>query len=146
MCGVAFLAAACSGGGSGGGPAPAVEKSFAISQGDAICKQLVADVGTLVTTFKSTHATPTPDEARDFLVNTLLPRLDRGVGDMHRIGEPTKDRVGFDDAILALDKDLTALKSAVGTDPVKVLGSPIVIFATSAKPFVNYGFTECGKT
>lgn len=145
VCGVLFLAAACSSGGSGGGPAPLVEKSFAISQGDAICKQLVTDIGTLVAAFKSAHPAPSEADARDFLVTTLLPRIDRGVGDLHRIGEPTKDRVGFDDAILALDKDLSALKVAVGADSIKVVNNKIALFNTSAKLFVDYGFKECGK-
>ncbi|MEY2421830.1 MAG: hypothetical protein QOI95_1897 [Acidimicrobiaceae bacterium] len=145
VCGVLFLAAACSSGGSGGGPAPLVEKSSAIAQGDAICKQLVADVDVLVSQFKSTHATPTEADARDFLVTTLLPRIDRGVGDLHRIGEPTKDRTGFDDAIIDVDKDLSALKQAVAADAIKVVNNKIPIFDKSAKLFTDYGFKECGK-
>jgi hypothetical protein len=126
-------------------PAPAIEKSFAISQGDAICQSLVADAKALVEQFKAAHPAPSNGDARDFLVTTLLSRVDRGVGDLHRMGEPTKDRVGFDDAILALDKDLSALKTAVSADPIKVLNNPIPIFATSAKQFTDYGFKECGK-
>ncbi len=72
-------------------------------------------------------------------------RIDGGVGDLHRIGEPTKDRVAFDDAILALDKDLSALKQSVSADPVKVLNNKITLFDTSAKLFTDYGFKECGK-
>ena len=145
VCGALFLAAACSSGGSGGGPAPLVEKSFAISQGDAICKQLVTDIAQFVAAFKSAHPAPNEADARDFMVNTLLARIDNGVGDLHRIGEPTKDRVGFDDAILDLDKDLSALKQAVSADPVKVVNNKIALFDKSAKLFVDYGFKECGK-
>jgi hypothetical protein len=146
VCGLLFVAGACSSGGGSAKAAPAVEKSFAISQGDAICKALAADASTLVGQFKTTHATPSAADARDFLVTTLLPRIDGGVGGLHRVGEPTKDRVGFDDAILALDKDLSALKLAVNADPIKVINNPIPIFATSAKLFTDYGFKECGKT
>jgi hypothetical protein len=145
VCGVLFLAAACSSDATGGGPAPLVEKSSAIAQGDAICKQLVADIGVRVNEFKSTHATPSEADARDFLVTILLPRIDRGVGDLHRIGEPTKDRTGFDEAILAIDKDLSALKQAVAADAVKVVNNKIAIFDKSAKLFTDYGFKECGK-
>jgi hypothetical protein len=146
VCGLLFVAAACGGGGGGtAAPARIVEKSYALSQGDVICKAMVADVATLVGQFKSAHPTPSEAEARDFLVTGLLPRIDRGVGDLHRMGEPTKDRVGFDDAILALDKDLTALKLAVSADPIKVVNNPIALFVTSAKLFVDYGFKECGK-
>jgi hypothetical protein len=142
---VAFLAAACSSGSSGPGPAIVVEKSSAIAQGDAICKQMVRDVTDIVAAFTSSHPTMKDAEARDFLVNTLLPRIDRGVGDLHRIGEPTKDRVGFDDALRSLDKDLSALKQAVGIDPVKVVSAKVAIFNKSAKLFTDYGFKECGK-
>jgi hypothetical protein len=144
VCGVLFLVGACS---SGGGAAPVVfvEKSAAIANGDAVCKQLTTDVQQLVTAFKSAHPSPSATDAREFFVNTLLPRLDRGVGDLHRVGEPTKDKVGFDDAILSLDKDLSALKTAVAADPVKVAGDKIALFANSAHLFTDYGFKECGK-
>jgi hypothetical protein len=142
---VAFLTAACSSGSSGPGPALFVEKSFAIAQGDAICKQMVTDVQETVAAFRAAHPTLKDAEARDFLVNTLLPRIDKGIGDLHRIGEPTKDRVGFDDALRSLDKDLSALKQAVGSDPVKVVTAKVVIFNKSAKLFTDYGFKECGK-
>jgi hypothetical protein len=143
--GVLVLAAACSSGSGHAQPAPLVEKSYAISQGDLICKALTSDVGTLVGQFKSTHATPSEADAHDFLVTTMLPRIDRGVGDLHRIGEPTKDRVAFDDAVLDLDKDLSALKLAVSADPIKVVNNPIPVWVTSAKRFTDYGFKECGK-
>jgi len=144
VCGLSLVAAACGGSGKVQ-PAPLVERSFVVSQGDAICKVVVADIATLVGQFKSAHPAPSVADARDFLVTSLLPRIDRGVGDLHRMGEPTKDRVGFDDAILALDKDLTALKQAVAADPIKVVNNAIPLFVTSAKLFVDYGFKECGK-
>jgi hypothetical protein len=144
VCGLLLVAAACSDDGKAQ-PAPLVEKSFAISQGDAICKSLVADIATLVGQFKSAHTAPSDADARDFLGTTLLPRIDRGIGSLHRVGEPTKDRVGFDNAILALDKDLSSLKLAVSADPIKVVNNPIPLFVTSAKLFVDYGFKECGK-
>ena len=145
VCGVLFLSAACS---SGGGAAPVqfIEKSAAVANGDAICKQLATDVQQLVSAFKSAHPSPSASDAREFFVNTLLPRLDRGVGDLHRVGEPTKDKVGFDDAILDLDKDLSALKTSIGADPVTVIGGKINVFANSAHLFTDYGFKECGKT
>jgi hypothetical protein len=144
VCGLLLVAAACGGGGSAQ-PVRLVEKSFVLTQGDAVCKALVADVSTLVGQFKAAHPTPSPADARDFLVTSLLPRIDRGVGDLHRLGEPTKDRVGFDNAVLALDKDLTALKLAVSADPIKVVNNPVALFATSTKLFTDYGFKECGK-
>lgn len=145
VCGALLLAAACSKSSSGGGPAPLVEKSAAIARGDTICKQLVADIGTLVNQFKSTHPSPNKADTTDFFVNTLFARVDGGVGDLHRIGEPTKDRVPFDDAILALDRDLSALKQSVSADALKVLNNKITLFTTSAKLFTDYGFKECGK-
>ena len=87
----------------------------------------------------------TDAEARDFLINTLLPRVDAADGAMHRIGEPTKDRPAFDEAVSAFDKDVSELKDAVSSDPQKVMASPIVVFNGSGRFFVAYGFKECGK-
>ena len=145
VCSLMLLAAACGDDDNTLQGAPLIEKSAAIEQGDAICASLVADVKTLVEQFKAEHQAPSNADARDFLVTTLLARIDRGIGDLHRLGEPTNDRVGFDEAILAVDEDLSALKTAVSADPIKVLNNPIPLFVTSAKPFTDYGFKECGK-
>jgi hypothetical protein len=143
VCGVLFLAAACS---SGGGATPLrfVEKSTAIAEADAICKQGDAEVKQLTADFNAAHAAPTVEEAHDFWVNILLPRLDRQVGDIHRIGEPTKDKVGWDEAVIALDNGLSALKTEISADPVKVLKGSTA-FSNANKLFVAYGFKECGK-
>ena len=50
------------------------------------------------------------------------------------------------DSRLGIEADLTALKLAVNSDPIKVVNNPIALFATSAKLFTDYGFKECGKT
>src|SRR5205823_1902775 len=80
MCVALLLAAACSSGGGKAQPAPLVEKSSAIAAGDAICKQLAIDIPQMVTTYRSAHPAPTDADARDFLVNTLLPRIDAAEG------------------------------------------------------------------
>ena len=144
-CGFLVLAAACSDSNGHAQPAPLVEKSSAISAADAICKQLATDLPQLVSAFRAAHPSPSDADARDFLINTLLPRIDVADGAIHRIGEPSKDRPAWDDAVIALDKDVSAVKTAVGGDPQKVLASPIVIFDTSARLFTSYGFKECGK-
>jgi hypothetical protein len=126
-------------------PPQAVEKSTAIANGDAICAQLRTDVQQLLDNFKAAKPNPSAEEARDFLTNTLLPRIDRGVGDLHRIGEPTKDKAPFDAAVKSLDNDLSTLKTAAGADPVKVATSKVALFDTSANDFADYGFKECGK-
>ena len=118
MCVALVLAAACSGGSGKAQPAPLLEKSSAIAAGDAICKQLNDDAKQLLTTFRSSHPNPTDAEARDFWVNTFLPRYDRGVGDIHRIGEPTKDRTAWDSAISAMDDGLSQMKTEISADPV----------------------------
>jgi hypothetical protein len=143
VCGALFLAAACS---SGGGAAPVVflEKSAAIAQADAICKQGDAEIKQLLADFNAAHSNPSVEEARDFWVNTLLPRLDREVGDIHRVGEPTKDKVGWDEAVIALDKALSQLKTEISADPVKTLDGS-ASFSNANKLFVAYGFKECGK-
>ena len=143
--GLLVVVAACSSDSGKAQPAPLVEKSTAIATGDAICKQLAADVPQMVSAFKAAHPTPTDADARDFLVNTLMPRIDSADGAIHRIGEPTKDRTAFDDAVIAFDNDISAIKANVGKDPVAVVSTPIVLFNTSVKPFTDYGFKECGK-
>jgi hypothetical protein len=142
---VLALAAACSSSSGHAQPAQLVEKSSAIAAGDAICKQLTADLPQMVAAFRSAHPAPSDADARDFLINTLLPRIDVADGNFHRIGEPSKDRPSWDDAVIALDKDVSAVKAAVGSDPQKVLSSPIVVFDKSAPLFTKYGFKECGK-
>jgi hypothetical protein len=143
VCGL-LLAAACGGGGGSAQPAPLVEKSYAISQGDAICKQGDADRKQLETSFQGANANPTKEAATDFFVSVYLPRLEREIGDIHRIGEPTKDRVAFDEAIRALDKGLTAFKSEVSADPLAALKGTTA-FDDASKQFIAYGFKECGK-
>ena len=143
---LSLVAAACGSDNTVSVPPPqAVEKSTAIATGDAICAQLRADVQQLVDGFKASKPSPSAADARDFLTNSLFPRVDRGVGDIHRVGEPTKDKAPYDAAIKALDNDLSALKSAAGTDPVKVATNKIALFDTSSNDFADYGFKECGK-
>jgi len=144
-CGALLVAAACSSDNGGAQPNPLVEKSSAIANGDAICKSLAADLPALMSQFKTQHPKPSDAEARDFLINTLLHRVDAADGAMHRIGEPTKDRPAFDEAVTALDKDVSDLKDAVSSDPQKVLAAPIVVINNSAHLFLAYGFKECGK-
>jgi hypothetical protein len=143
VCGLLFVAAAC-GGNDKAQPAPLVEKSFAISQADAICKQGDAETKQLVTSFRAGNANPTSAVALDFFVSVYLPRLERKIGDIHRIGEPTKDRVEYDEAIRALDKGLTAFKAEIAADPIKALAGTTA-FEDANKQFVAYGFKECGK-
>ena len=143
VCGLLFVAAAC-GGNDKAQPAPLVEKSFAIAQGDAICQQGDAETKQLVTKFRADNPTPTNAVALDFFVSVYLPRLEREIGDIHRIGEPTKDRVEYDEVIRALDKGLTAFKAEIAADALKALAGTKA-FEDANKQFVAYGFKECGK-
>jgi hypothetical protein len=144
-CGLLLVLVACSDSGGTVAPTPQIDESTAIANGDAICKQLAADIDQLVTNFRSTHPSPSADDAREFLVNTLIVRIEHGVGDLHRQGKPTKDTVAYDEAISALDDDLAAFKDAVGADPLKVISAPIKIYDSSASPLKAYGFKECGR-
>ena len=121
VCGVLLFVAACSDSGlTSGGPAPLVEKSAAIQRDDAVCKQLAVDQKKATDSFKSSHPTPKETEALDFFTNTLLPIYDRALGNIKRVGEPTKDKVDYDAAIKAFDNANAKLKA--------------------------YGFQECGKS
>jgi hypothetical protein len=137
------LGAACGSNDARIPPARAVEKSDAINAGDSVCKALAADHKQLVDEFKNQHPSANPDEARDFLVNTLSPRIEQAVGDFHRIGEPTKDKNDWDEIVANLDGDLVDFKSKIGTDPVAQVGAQP--FAGEASSFDTYGFKECGK-
>ena len=139
------LAAACGSSSGKPPPTPLVEKSTAIAGGDNVCKQLTESISARVSEFKAQHPKPTDAEARDFLVNSLLPVIDSADGALHLVGEPTKDRPDFDAAVTAFDKDVSDLKDAVSSDPQKVLASPIVVFNNSSRLFLAYGFKECGK-
>jgi hypothetical protein len=144
VCSALFLAAACS---SGGGAAPVVflEKSTAVVGADAICKQGNADLKQALATYKSAHPNPSADEARDFWVNTYLPRLDRYVGDIHRLGEPTKEKVAWDQAVIALDKALSQLKTEISADPVKALAGSTA-FDNAHKLFDEFGATNSSSS
>jgi hypothetical protein len=142
VCGLLFVAAACGGSGKAQ-PAPLVEKSFAIAQGDAICKQAGAEVKQLLDQFKAANPSPTKEAALDFFVTVLLPRQEREIGDIHRVGEPTKDRVTYDETIRALDKGLTAWKAEIAADPLKALKEGTKAFDSANKQLTDYGFKEC---
>jgi len=142
-CALVALAVSCSDNKASIPPPRALDKSAAIDTGDAVCKQYAADRKQLIDTFKASHSSPSADEARDFLVNTLVPRTERMVGDFHRIGEPTKDRTGWDRIVRALDDDLTDFKAGIGDDPVAQIDERP--FAKDTKLFDDYGFKECGK-
>jgi hypothetical protein len=140
-CAVAVVGGACSSSSASIPPPHSVEKSAAINAGDGLCKSLAADQKQLIADFKSQHPTATADEARDFLVNTLSPRIERMVGDFHRIGEPTKDKADWDQIVIALDQDLSDFKSKISADPIGLLADKP--FAGEAKAFTDYGFKEC---
>ncbi len=143
-CTVAVLAAACSSSNAASIPPTSyVEKSAAIAAGDGVCTALVADLKRLTTDFKSTHPQATLDEVRDFLVNTLTPRMDQGIGDFHRIGQPTKDRPAWNSIVTHLDTDLLYFKAMIRDDPIALL--TINPFEREAARFQAYGFKECGK-
>jgi hypothetical protein len=143
-CAVAVVAAACSSSSASIPPPHSVEKSAAIDTGDSVCKALAADQQKLVDAFKAKFPQATAEDARDFLVNGLTPRIERAVGDFHRIGEPTKDKTDWDKIVSNLDKDLTDFKTKISTDPIGLLTAKP--FAAEAPSFDAYGFKDCGKT
>ncbi len=141
---LAIVATACGGGNNASiPPAQTVDKSTAISEGDSVCTALAADQKQLVDTFKQQHPNLKPDDARDFLINTLSPRIERAVGDFHRIGEPSKDRTDWDTIVRGLDKDLSTYKADLDTDPIKQLD--VKPFKDLVTNFDTYGFRDCGR-
>jgi hypothetical protein len=92
--------------------------------------------------------TPTVEEAHDFLVRQVLPLLDRQVGDLHDLGEPTLDRNSWDDIMRQLDRRLSAFKYAADNDPLKTLLDfyrPAPAKDTLQQQFVAFGAPECAK-
>ena len=142
-CAVAVLAAACSNSNAASIPPPRyVEKSAAIAAGDGVCAGVVADLQRLTNDFKATHPEVTADNARDLVTNTLIPRIEQGIGDFHRIGQPTKDSPAWNTIVSRLDTDLLYYKAMLG-DPVELLNTNP--FVREAAAFQAYGFKECGK-
>jgi hypothetical protein len=143
-CTVAVLAAACSNSTAASIPPPRyVERSAAVAAGDAVCTALAADLQRLTTDFKSTHSQVTADDAREFVVSTLTPRLEQSVGDFHRIGEPTKDSPAWNTIVSRLDTDVLYYKAMIPEDPISLLTTNP--FDREAAKFEAYGFKECGK-
>ena len=141
-CTLGLVGVACSGGSNASvPPAHNVEKSTAIDEGDSVCTTLNSDEQKLIANFKKQHPQATADDARDFLVDTLSPRIDHAVGDFHRIGEPTKDKVEWDKLVGSLDKDLSAFKAKISTDPIGLLTAKP--FSAEGPDFTAYGFKSC---
>lgn len=145
--GLLLIASGCGDDGPTVASAAPFDSNAAITAGDAICKQLASDVDELVADFRSTHPKPSADDAREFLVNTLIVRMEHGVGDLHRLRGPQQTLAAdYTTVIDALDKDLAAFKQSVGADPLKVIAAPIKLYGESAAKFAALGFKECGKT
>ena len=143
-CSVAVLAAACSSSSAASIPPPQhVEKSAAIAAGDQICSAVTVDQQRLITEFKASHPQPTPDELRDFTLNTLIPRIEQGVGDFHRIGEPTKDKFAWGKIVGRLDMDLRWFKAMAPDELVAYLTTNP--FHAQWEKFDSFGFTVCGE-
>jgi hypothetical protein len=145
-CSVAVLAAACGSSNSTSAsiPAPqAVEKSTAIAAGDSVCQAMLADQQRIIGDFKAAHPQATLDDVRDFLVNTLVPRMEQGIGDFHRVGQPTKDRPAWNAIVTHLDTDLLYFKAMIRDDPIALL--TINPFDREAARFTDYGFKVCGQ-
>jgi hypothetical protein len=142
-CAVALLAAACGSSDAASIPPPRyVEKSAAIAAGDGVCAAVVADLRRLTSDFTAAHPEVTADNAREFVSNTLIPRIEQGIGDFHRIGTPTKDSPAWNTIVSRLDTDLLYYKAMMG-DPIALLTTNP--FVREAAAFQAYGFKECGK-
>src|SRR5262245_42564050 len=142
-CALAVLAAACSSSNAASVPPPRyVEKSAAIAMGDSVCAGVVADLQRLTADFKATHPEVTADNAHEIVANTLIPRIEQGIGDFHRIGTPTKDSPAWNTIVSRLDTDLLYYKAMMG-DPIELLNTNP--FVREAAAFQAYGFKECGK-
>ena len=90
--------------------------------------------------------TPTAEEAHDFLVREVLPLLDKQVGDLHNLGEPTLDRTEWDDIMQQLDDRLTAFKNSAESEPVQTLTRfyrPTTVKQPLQRQFETFGATPC---
>jgi hypothetical protein len=120
------------------------------ANGNAICANANAQIPAALDQAKATSATANATAAKSFLVNTYIPIVEKEIGDLHNLGEPTLDRTSWDDIRDQLDKILSQLKADTDRDPVTTLqqlaaqpkGS-----TTSAlnKAFTDFGLTECAK-
>jgi len=91
------------------------------------------------------------EDAHAYLVTTLIPIVDKEVGDLHNLGEPTLDRASWDDIRARLDKLLIDVKAEAQSDPVqtvqRVLAAPQTGNGTTAleQAMISFGIPECAK-
>jgi hypothetical protein len=123
---------------------PIIEKDELIAKADAICKSAAADLDALASA--QAEAASSADKARALLVEKLLPRLDKEVGDLKEIGEPQTSRVDWDALIKSLDTAVSSIKQQAQDDPVKALSSAGATFADANARATAFGLKECGKT
>jgi hypothetical protein len=123
---------------------PIIEKDDLIEKADAVCKAAAADVASLAS--GQDEAATSPDKARALLVEKLLPRLDKELGDLKELGEPQTSRVDWDALIKSLDTAVTSIKQQAQDDPVKALTTSSAAFADANTRAAAFGLKECGKT
>jgi hypothetical protein len=115
---------------------------------DAVCagaNQAVADTRAVYAT-QFEGRTPTTDEAHDFLVRYVLPVVDKQVGGLHNLGEPTLDRTSWDDIMQQVDARLTTFKRGAESDPLRTLQSfnrPTTVKDSLQRQFETFGATQC---
>jgi hypothetical protein len=125
-------------------------KPDVVAAANAVCKADDANQKASLAAYETRFGadTPSQDEAHDFLVTDLLPKLDATVADMHRIPLPLNDRAKWDKALSALDDELKAAKDASAADPVHVLAALKSGFAApttsnAGNLFIDFGATDC---
>jgi hypothetical protein len=123
---------------------PVIEKDELIAKADAVCKAAAADLESLAR--GQDDAAGSAEKARVLLVEKLLPRLDKELGDLKEIGEPQTSRVDWDALIKALDTAVSSIKQQAQDDPVKALTTSSAVFADANARAVAFGLKECGKT
>ena len=120
------------------------------ANGNAICANANVQIQAALTQAKSTSATGSADAAKAFLVNVFIPIVEKELGDLHNLGEPTLNRTDWDEIRNQLDDALSTLKASTDRDPASALQQLVASgkgLSTSAldQKFAAIGLTECAK-
>ena len=120
------------------------------ANGNAICANANSQIDAALAQAKANPALASPAAAKTFLVTVFIPIVEKELGDLHNLGEPTLDRASWDDVRGQLDESLSNLKTTTDRDPVAALRQ---VVSTSkglstngiSQSFTAIGLTECAK-
>lgn len=145
-----ILAAACSSASSPGGATKRSISDFRAAA-DVVCARANSETAAWRSEYQRRFGAQAPnaEQAKQFLVEVVLPQADSAVGDLRDTGEPTLDRSTWDAIMRDVDSQLSRLHSTAESDPVgtaqKVVAPNAGLLTPLKARFDAFGTKECGK-